>query len=72
MGQTHIAPLKEDFFAESRHFFAVLLDVTQEKITQSQRKRPFEGAMLSCEDVAKALFCISPVGLVADVPDGTS
>jgi len=43
MGQTRSVPLKEDFSVESRHFFAVLLDVTQEKITQSRLERPFEG-----------------------------
>ena len=55
MGQTRSGPRKDGFFAESRHFFAVLLDVTLEKITQSRLKRPFEGAMFSYEDVAKAV-----------------
>ena len=56
MGQTRIAPLKEEFFAESRHFFAVLLDVTQEKITQSQRKRPFRRVHIGIYTVLKESF----------------
>ena len=47
-------PFAGDFWAAPRHFFAVLLDVTQEKITQVRPKRHGEGAMFSYEDAAKA------------------
>jgi len=43
MGQTHTAPFKEKFSDESRHFFAVLLDVTQEKYRRVGWKGPLKG-----------------------------
>jgi len=52
MGKTLSAPFKEKFFIRARHFFAALLCVTQEKITQLWWKRALEGAMFSYEDAA--------------------
>jgi len=58
MGQTRSAPLKEDFPDVSRHFFAVLLDVTQEKITQIQLEKTVERSVFSYEDVAKEVLFV--------------
>ena len=49
MAQNTFLPFIPEFFFETRHFFAALLGVTQEKITKPWRKRTDEGAVFSYE-----------------------